>query len=306
MIRTLLAATVLFLAAARAEGKEIQLYAGMPVADAVKTLRGIADDLSSGLQVSAGPNGKPSIEFCWKLRDYDLVVWLYGAADGKILSFGLWTKKKFNEPKWERYDQEVTARRITLDTEKHVFKVEKFPAYFPKELLNNYEQAGLAPILFAANEPILTTNERNRGYFAFRVLYFSRNSAPDVAVRYETKGGRCYRRSVVLRSEVAAKAAESREIEVPKKEVETLIASLEKSGFWKMPKDDPVDALNQFPGQDNTGKDGSRIIIETIKDGQHRVRARWSPGYKVEERGLLPLVKMYMKLFQDTGLWKKD
>jgi hypothetical protein len=242
MIKTLLTATFLFLAVAEAGGKEIQFSAGMPLSDAVKILREIADDLSLYLDVSAGPNGKPAKEFCWELKDYDLVVWLYDAEDGKILRFGFWTKEKFKQSKDERYDQEETARRITLDTKKHIFKVEKFPEYFPKEALDKSVQSQLAAILFAV--------------------------------------------------------AESKEIEVPKKEVENLTAFLEESGFWKMPKDNRIDVLSE-------GKDWSRVFIEAIRNGEHRVRARWSPDYKTKQRELSAFVRLYTSLFQETGLWKK-
>jgi len=168
-------------------------------------------------------------------------------------------------------------------------------------------QSRLPPILFAVKEPVLTTNEKDKGYFAFRVLYFSGDSRPNAAMRYEKKGNHCYRRSFmfVLFRKTPDKTAEPKEIEVPKKEVENLMASLEESGFWKMPKDDRIDALNQLPGQDNTDKDGSFVIIEAIKDGEHRVRARWSPGYNTEKRELSAFVRLYTSLFQEMGLWRK-
>jgi hypothetical protein len=308
-MKTLLLATALFIAVAETRGKEIQFSAGMTRTSAVKTLQELAEDISGQLEVTGGPNGEPPKEFCWELRDYDLVVWLYGKANGNILSFGYWTKKAFRQPKLERYNQEGIANRITLDTEKHAYRVEKFPRYFPAGTFAEREQAWLDPILFAAKEPVLSMKGKDKDYFALRLLYLpgrlSDDSRPGVAVRYEKKGNRFIRRSVALSDAAFGKTAKPQEFEVPKLKIEILIAALEKTGFWTMPKDDPVDAVSQYPGQDNTGKDSSRIIVEVVRNGVHRVRARWGLDYQTKQRGLSALVKLYTDLFQEAGVWKR-
>ena len=44
---------------------------------------------------------------------------------------GYLDERQVRPSKDTRYDYEKTARRITLDSEKHTYKAEKFPAYFP-------------------------------------------------------------------------------------------------------------------------------------------------------------------------------
>jgi hypothetical protein len=55
-----------------------------------------------------------------------------------------------------------------------------------------------------------------------------------------------------------------------------------------------------------TGFEGGQLIIETIKDGEHRVRVRWTPEHEAAKRGLSDLVAFYKARFQSAGFWKKD
>ena len=99
-----------------------EISAGMPIDKAVKTLGGIATDLTAGLDITAGRNGKSPKGLCWELKDYDLIVWLYNTDGEKISSLGFWHKKDFNQPKGYRYAMEKTARSITFDPKNHTFK----------------------------------------------------------------------------------------------------------------------------------------------------------------------------------------
>ena len=170
-------------------------------------------------------------------------------------------------------------------------------AYFPKGSISDFEQEWYGKHLSAMKEPALSPTGKDSGYFAFRILYLPTWGRP-VAVRYEGKEGGFVRRSVMLSGDGGydpGKIAAEKEVKIAKQEVADLIASLEKAGFWKMPQKDDV-----------IGCDGSQLIIEVIKDGEHRVRVRWSPEYNTEKRGLSDLVALYKAQFQSAGFWKKD
>ena len=141
---------------------------------------------------------------------------------------------------------------------------------------------------------------------AFRVLYFSCDARRSAAVpRYEMKGNHYCRCSIMLCGQKPDEAAKTKEVEVPKKEVENLMTSLEKTGFWKMRKYEREPVPDPQSHQDNTGTHGTSVIVEAIKNGQYRVRTRLGPSYKTDQRGLSPLVRWYAGVFQDAGLWKK-
>jgi hypothetical protein len=290
-----------------ARGNEIELSAGMPISSAVKILRDVATDLTSGLAISSAPEGQPRRELCWELRDYDLVVWLYAAEDARISSLGYWTKSDFNQPKMQRYDVERTARQIVLNTEKHTYHIEKFPRYFPLGSVEKYEESSYGPILAAMGEPVLSALGKGRDYFAYRLLYLPGDRAgpcPDVAaVRYEKQGDRCVRRSVILSAVAPGKKAAPKEILVPTREVKALMGSLEGAGFWKLPKDDNVDVVSKWPGQPAKNRDRSRLVVEVIRDGKHRVRVRWSPACEADKRGLSGLVSLCERQLRDAGFW---
>ena len=170
-------------------------------------------------------------------------------------------------------------------------------AYFPKGSISEFEQEWYGKHLSAMIEPALSPTGKDSGYFAFRVLYLPTWGRP-VAVRYEGKQGGFVRRSVMLSGEGGydpGKIASEKEVKIAKQEVAALIASLEKAGFWKMPQQDDV-----------IGRDGSEVIIEVIRAGEHRVRVRWTPEFETEKRGLSALVALYTAQFQSAGFWKTD
>ena len=164
--------------------------------------------------------------------------------------------------------------------------------YYPKDSISDFEQEWYAKHLSAMQEPILTPRDKEKGYFAFRVLYLPTWGRP-VAVRYEKKRKQFIRRSVMLSGKGGydpGKIKKVEEIEVTKREIDDLLAALEKSGFWGMPQKDDV-----------IGLDGSQLIIEAIKEGQHRVRVRWTPEHDTKKRHLTDLVKLYRDLFERAG-----
>ncbi len=102
-----------------------EIAAGMPINKAVTILRGIATDLTPGLEIAADTNGRTPKGIYWELKDYDLIVRLYRASDGKVSKLGVWKKKDFNQSKLRRSRMEEPAKRITLDPDNHTFRIEK-------------------------------------------------------------------------------------------------------------------------------------------------------------------------------------
>lgn len=298
MMKTLFALMAIFLAVSVARGKEIQLSEGMSSASAVRILRGIATDISVGFEIMGENRGG----FCWKLKDYDLVILLDATAAGKIWAFRFWTKKGFDVYFGKGdYDPQM-ARRITFDTDKHTYKVEKFPKYFPTEMLSEESQASLVLDLLGLKEPILLGKEKDKNYMALRVLCFSCDYRRSALIRYETRGKRCWRRSILLHGQMPGKIAKSIESETPQKELSGLMASLEKAGLWKLPKDEGMFIPSVL---DKDSIHGTVFLIEAIRGGEYRVRKREEPSYETERRGLFPLVRFYTGVFQEAGLWKK-
>ena len=109
--------------------------------------------------------------------------------------------------------------------------------------------------------------------------------------RGETRGDRCYRRSILLNGKETEKKVKSKEVEAPKKELDNLMTALEKTGFWKMPKEDNAIVPEPSSDQDNSGSHGTIVIVEAVKAGKYLARLRLAPRYQSEERGLVPLVE---------------
>jgi hypothetical protein len=169
-------------------------------------------------------------------------------------------------------------------------------SYFPKDSISDFEQGWYGKHLSAMKEPALSPTQKDKSYFAFRVLYLPTWGRP-VSVRYEGSDSGFVRRSIMLSGSGGydpGKISVDKEVKVAKQEIADLITSLEKAGLWKMPQKADV-----------SGRDGSQLIIEAIKDGVHLVRVRWTPEHDAEKRKLTDLVTLYTTQFQNSGFWKK-
>jgi len=169
--------------------------------------------------------------------------------------------------------------------------------YFPQGSISDFEQEWYGKHLAAMKEPVLSPVGKGTDYFAFRVIYLP-TWGPPIAVRYAGEDEAFIRRSVKLSGHggyAPGKIAFEKQENVPKSEVAELIMALDKAGFWKMPQKDEV-----------VGLDGSKLIVETIKDGEHRVRVRWTPEYDAVKRNLSGIVAIYKSQFQNAGIWEKD
>ena len=197
------------------------------------------------------------------------------------------------------------ACRITLDTDKNTVKLDKSPKYFAGNEPDPTTAAVYGDHLSDLKEPVLAGKEKDASVSALRVLYFSCDPARCAVVRYETRGDRCYRRSILLNGKETEKKVKSKEVEAPKKELDNLMTVLEKTGFWKMPKEDNAIVPEPSSDQDNSGSHGTIVIVEAVKAGKYLARLRLGPWYQTEERGLVPLVKFYTKVLKEGGAWKK-
>lgn len=169
--------------------------------------------------------------------------------------------------------------------------------YLPIGTVSDFEQNWYASHLFAMGEPALGTEPRPAGYTALRLLYLPTWGRP-IALRYESDGVSANRRAVKLSGSGGydpGKIAFERSLALSEPEMREVLRAFDATGYWQMSKDDGVHGL-----------DGSRLIVETVRDGEHRVRVRWSPDYGAKERGLDPLVSFYMAQFEDAGLWGPD
>ena len=282
VMKMLLAVSIALLAVTVADAKEIQLCAGMSREEAVRLLRGIADDMSPYLDV-IDQDGKHPKLFCWKLRDYDLAVWLHETADGKVWALGYWTKDEFALSKDVRYDYEKMARRIMLDAGKHTFNIEKFPAYFPTDAIGEGEQASIDQELSDVKEPILLGREKDKDFVALRVLYFSCNRHRSALVRYEAGRKGCRRRSILLYGQSPESTTQIEEVEVPNKELDAAMSALEKIGFRELAKDEHIYVPHPTSDNDYTGTHGTAFVIEAIKGGKYPgAHAVWT---MVQNRG---------------------
>lgn len=182
----------------------------------------------------------------------------------------------------------------TLFTAASSFAVE---SYFPKNSVSNFEQGWYADHLSAMKEPILTSHEKDKSYFAFRVLYLPTWGRP-VAVRIERSGNSIVRRAVILSGSGGYDPGivkEEKSTPVTADEFTTILTEIQNSGFWELK-----------PTDDVMGFDGSQLIIEAIHDGSHRVFVRWSPEHDTVKRGLEGIVSLYSQFFREAGFWKKN
>jgi hypothetical protein len=102
-----------------------EISAGMKIDKAVQILRGIAEDETGQLALTMRPDGTRRKELCWRLKDIDLVVWVYPAKDGTVETLGYWSKHDFDQPKVECYEKEKRAKSIKFDPKQHTYAVEK-------------------------------------------------------------------------------------------------------------------------------------------------------------------------------------
>jgi hypothetical protein len=168
--------------------------------------------------------------------------------------------------------------------------------YFPLGAVSDFQQVWFAEHLRVMGEPIIKPSEDVK-YFALRVLYLPTRENP-IAIRYELRNGIATHRSVMLSGRggyAPGQISKDTFSEVPAEEFERVIVALEKSDYWYLPDNDGV-----------SGMDGSRLIIETVKDGNYRVFSRWTPEHQTKDRKLSNLVDFVIAEFTASGIWTKQ
>jgi len=163
------------------------------------------------------------------------------------------------------------------------------PTYFPKDVVSDSRQEWFSKHLSAMKEPVLTVRKDDKDYFAFRYLYLSEGARP-MAMRIEKADGKIVLRIVVLSGDGGfepGRIKHQKQSELTEEEFDAFMVKLEKSGLWNLPYDDRVGGFG-----------GSRIVIETIKDGKHFVFTRWTPQLDTKERKLSGVVRFQSQLFE--------
>ena len=171
--------------------------------------------------------------------------------------------------------------------------------YFPPGAVSDFEQEWYGKHLFAMEEPVLGAPRADaaRGVSELRVLVLPTFGHP-AAARYTFDKTATERRAIKL---CGAGGYAPGEIGIDDTttltptESAALLASLDASGYWSMPVKDDV-----------WGSDGSEVIIETVRDGERRVRTRWTPEYETRSRGLTAFVAFYSDALKRGGVETKQ
>ena len=166
--------------------------------------------------------------------------------------------------------------------------------YFPPDSVSDFEQEWYASHLFAMGEPILSSSGKSPDYFALRLLYLPTWGRP-IAIRYEVNGAHAVRRAVMLSGDGGYDPGQIKADHTTtptQQQIAKLLLSLAESGYWSLAEKEQV-----------MGTDGSQLILETIRNGQHKVLVRWTPEYNSDTRNLAKLVAFYTTEFKGDGFW---
>ena len=166
--------------------------------------------------------------------------------------------------------------------------------YLPSSSVSDFEQEWYASHLFAMREPILSPFGKPADYFALRLLYLPTWGRP-ISFRYEVHGTQAVRRAVMLSGDGGYEPGRIKIDHTSSptpQQIANLMSTLDESGYWDLAEKDDV-----------MGFDGSQLVLETIRDGQHRVLVRWTPEYEPDARNLTKLVSLYAAEFKGDGFW---
>lgn len=149
--------------------------------------------------------------------------------------------------------------------------------YFPFGALSSYEQSDkgrarwYSAQLKALDEPSLLETSKNPELQTYRFVWLRTFHHP-IAVRLDVMGNG----SGVLTVKIAngaggyepGKLIENTSAPVTQKQTEEFLKRIDSLGFWELPSFD----------ESQSGFDGSRWIVEGVKDGKYHVADRWTPG----------------------------
>jgi len=167
--------------------------------------------------------------------------------------------------------------------------------YFPEGSVTEPEQQWFSRHLAAMGEPRLASAGKPKDYVVVRILRLPTFSRP-AAVRCEIEGERITRRAVETDGKGGYEAGEvvvDRSTALTREQADVLLAELDATGFWSW----PVEEENAI-----IFMDGTELVVEAIRNGEHRVRVRTSPEVATEERGLAKFVDFCESQFASAGV----
>ena len=148
--------------------------------------------------------------------------------------------------------------------------------YFPAGALSGYDQSDkgrarwYSAQLKALDEPSLLETSKDPALQSYRFVWLRTFHHP-VAVRLEVMGDGTGRLTVKIASGAGGyepgKLIENTSRPVTREQTERFLNRVNSHGFWGLPS-----------FEDHSGFDGSRWIIEGVKEGKYHVADRWTPG----------------------------
>jgi len=146
-------------------------------------------------------------------------------------------------------------------------------AFFPPDFDASYYPGYLR----AAGESSLFARRQEKGLEAVRFLWI-RSFQDPVIVRIERTVGQAKLRAIRFRKrfgEQPQAIISDRTFEINTASWQEITNKVTQSGFWKLSITDNI-----------TGFDGSRWVLEAVRDGQYKVVDRWYPNEMTAERDL--------------------
>lgn len=167
-------------------------------------------------------------------------------------------------------------------------------AYFPGDAHFAQDRDWPAKALHALKEPALGANPKlaTKGVSELRVLRDA-GVFGAMAVRYTFDANGAMRRAVrACEGKLSpGPILEDRTTRLSPHEATRVLAALDDSGYWTMPVDDGVRI-----------DDGGLVVVETVRDGVHRVRSRVDPGDDNKARGLVGFERFQWSVMRDALL----
>ncbi len=148
--------------------------------------------------------------------------------------------------------------------------------YFPKGSLSSYDRADIARArwysaqLRALDELSLLEEGKNASLQSYRFVWLRTFHHP-VTVRLDIMADGTGKLTTKIANGAGGyepgKLIESRSRSLTQEQTNKFLGQVKDAGFWELPS-----------YEETSGFDGSRWIIEGVKDGKYHVVDRWTPG----------------------------
>jgi len=147
--------------------------------------------------------------------------------------------------------------------------------YFPKGALSRFEQVDrgrarwYSAQLKALDEPSLLETAKDQRLQAYRFVWLRSFDNP-VAVRLDVRSDGTGRLTVKIADGAGGsepgRLIHNTSVQITREQTEGFVNRVNNVGFWDLPS-----------YVDESGNDGSRWIIEGVKDGKYHLADRWTP-----------------------------